>query len=118
MLMLLQIRVRDDGMPLAHIAIAIESPGWASGDNVPLMVASTVMGSWDRSHGGGTNVASKLASNCAMMNLCHSYQVKLLFHNLIFHIYGNTKWKYALSRYALKILINTKNYFVNTTATV
>ena len=64
-------------MPLAHIAIAVESPGWQSGDNVPLMVASTLVGSWDRSHGGGTSLASRLAANCATDNLCHSFQVKL-----------------------------------------
>ena len=62
-------------MPLAHVAVAVESPGWASGDNVPLMVASTVLGSWDRSHGAGTNAASKLAVHCATANLCHSFQV-------------------------------------------
>ena len=73
--MFLQIRVRDDSMPLAHIAIAVESPGWASGDNVPLMVASTVMGSWDKSHGGGANVASRLAANCSKGDLVHSFQV-------------------------------------------
>ena len=68
-------------MPLCHVAIAVESPGWASGDNVPLMVASTVLGSWDRSHGAGTNAASQLAANCATWNLCHSYQVHF-FHKL------------------------------------
>ncbi len=63
-------------MPLAHIALALEGPGWASGDNIPLMVASTLLGSWDRSHGGGVNLASKLAAYCAGADLCHSYQVR------------------------------------------
>ncbi|XP_077982614.1 mitochondrial-processing peptidase subunit beta-like [Glandiceps talaboti] len=69
-----EIRVRDDSMPLAHIAIAVESVGWAHPDTIPLMVANTLIGTWDRSHGGGTNVASKLASVCAEANLCHSFQ--------------------------------------------
>jgi processing peptidase subunit beta len=43
-----EIRIRDDDMPLAHIAIAVESTGWADADTIPLMVASTIVGNWDR----------------------------------------------------------------------
>jgi processing peptidase subunit beta len=43
-----EIRVRDDDMPLAHIALAVESPGLAHADTIPLMVASTIVGNWDR----------------------------------------------------------------------
>lgn len=56
-----EVRVRDDSLPLAHIAIAVEGCGWADQDNVPLMVANTLIGSWDRSQGGGVNNASALA---------------------------------------------------------
>jgi processing peptidase subunit beta len=35
-------------MPLAHIAIAVESTGWAHVDTIPLMVASTIIDNWDR----------------------------------------------------------------------
>ena len=69
-------------MPLVHVAIAVESPGWASGDNVPLMVASTILGNWDRSHGAGRNAASRLAANCGTMNLCHNFQVHI-FHRFL-----------------------------------
>merc|ERR1712212_1269665 len=55
------IRARDDGMPLAHIALAVEGCGWTNPDNIPLMVANTLIGSWDRSMGGGTNLASPVA---------------------------------------------------------
>lgn len=48
-----QIRVRDDKMPLAHIAIAVEAAGWCHPDTIPLMVANTLIGNWDRSFGGG-----------------------------------------------------------------
>ena len=61
-------------MPLAHVAIAVEGAEWASGDNIPLMVANTLVGSYDRSHGAGSNLASKLAANCYEKNLCHSFQ--------------------------------------------
>jgi len=66
--------VRDDSMPLAHIAIAVEACGWADSDNIPLMVANTIIGAWDRSQGGGTNNASRLATAATEDNLAHSYQ--------------------------------------------
>merc|ERR1711942_102490 len=34
------VRVRDDTMPLAHVAIAVEGCGWTNPDNIPLMVAN------------------------------------------------------------------------------
>lgn len=52
-LLLFQIRVRDDKMPMAHIAIAVEAVGWSHPDTIPLMVANTLIGNWDRSFGGG-----------------------------------------------------------------
>ncbi|KAE8616356.1 hypothetical protein XENTR_v10008780 [Xenopus tropicalis] len=48
-----EIRVRDDKMPLAHIAVAVEAVGWSHPDTIPLMVANTLIGNWDRSFGGG-----------------------------------------------------------------
>ncbi|XP_063978792.1 mitochondrial-processing peptidase subunit beta [Diachasmimorpha longicaudata] len=69
-----EIRVRDDSMPLAHVAIAVEGAGWTSADNIPLMVANTLMGAWDRSQGGGVNNATNLARASAEDGLCHSYQ--------------------------------------------
>jgi len=47
-------------MPLAHIAIAVEAAGWSDPDTIPLMVANTLIGNWDRSFGGG--VVSELLS--------------------------------------------------------
>jgi processing peptidase subunit beta len=43
-----EIKVRDDSLPLAHIAMAVEGCGWKDPDNIPLMVANTIIGSWDR----------------------------------------------------------------------
>merc|ERR1712203_500186 len=59
------VRVRDDDMPLAHVAIAVEGCGWTNPDNIPLMVANTLIGNWDRSMGGGANNSSPLAQYCA-----------------------------------------------------
>uniref|UniRef100_A0A8D8UCC6 Mitochondrial-processing peptidase subunit beta n=1 Tax=Cacopsylla melanoneura TaxID=428564 RepID=A0A8D8UCC6_9HEMI len=68
------VRVRDDSMPLAHVAIAVEGCGWENADNIPLMVANTLIGAWDRSQGSGSNNASRLASLAASENLAHSFQ--------------------------------------------
>ena len=61
-------------MPLAHIAMAVEGANWANGENIPLMVANTAIGSWDRSFGGPNNVMNQLAQRCSESDLCHSYQ--------------------------------------------
>lgn len=60
-----EVRVRDDSLPLAYFAIAFEGCGWTNQDHVPLMVANTLIGSWDRSQGGGVNNSSNLSSLCA-----------------------------------------------------
>ncbi|XP_040591143.1 mitochondrial-processing peptidase subunit beta [Mesocricetus auratus] len=69
-----EIRVRDDKMPLAHLAIAVEAVGWAHPDTICLMVANTLIGNWDRSFGGGMNLSSKLAQLACHGSLCHSFQ--------------------------------------------
>jgi len=68
------VRVRDDNMPLAHVAIAVEGCGWTNPDNIPLMVANTLIGNWDRSMGGGANNSSPLAKYCHEMGFAHSFQ--------------------------------------------
>lgn len=69
-----EIRVRDDDMRLAHVAIAVEGSSWKDADTIPLMVASTIIGSWDRSMASGGNIGSKLGQNASQHNLCHSFQ--------------------------------------------
>lgn len=67
-----ELRVQDDGMPLAHVALAVEGAGWQDPLNIPLMVANTLIGSYDRS--SGPNRASILGEKCSRLNLCHSFQ--------------------------------------------
>ena len=43
-----EIRVRDDDIRLAHVAMSVEGTSWSDADTIPLMVASTIIGSWDR----------------------------------------------------------------------
>lgn len=69
-----EIRVRDDSLPLAHIAIAVEGAGWSDPDTLTLMVASTLLGAWDRSQASAKQNATSLARASAEEDLCHSFQ--------------------------------------------
>uniref|UniRef100_A0A1A8NKP8 Mitochondrial-processing peptidase subunit beta n=1 Tax=Nothobranchius pienaari TaxID=704102 RepID=A0A1A8NKP8_9TELE len=68
------IRMRDDALPLAHIAIAVEGASASSPDIVPLMVANAIIGSYDLTYGGGKNLSSRLARIAVEDKLCHSFQ--------------------------------------------
>lgn len=46
-----EIRLHDDSVPFAHIAMALEGPTRNSPDYIPMLVAGTVIGSYDRSLG-------------------------------------------------------------------
>ncbi|XP_068598525.1 cytochrome b-c1 complex subunit 1, mitochondrial [Brachionichthys hirsutus] len=73
-----EIRMRDDDLPLAHIAIAVQGASVSSPDLVPLMLANSIIGSFDVTCGGGKNLSSRLASLAVEANLCHSFQA---FHS-------------------------------------
>lgn len=62
----------DPNVPLAHFALALEGVGWTHPDSFALMVAQTMIGSWDRASGGGKHVASPLAHLVANNDLAHS----------------------------------------------
>ncbi|TRY74971.1 hypothetical protein TCAL_11611 [Tigriopus californicus] len=68
-----EVLARDDAMPLAHVALAVEGVGWTNPDNIPLMVANTMLGNWDRSMIAGPSNASNLAKNVSAGS-CNSYQ--------------------------------------------
>ncbi|XP_069499444.1 cytochrome b-c1 complex subunit 1, mitochondrial [Ambystoma mexicanum] len=69
-----EIQYRNDDLPLAHIAIAVEGPGWNNSDNVALLVANCLIGNYDCTYGGGKNLSSTLAKYAAESNLCQSFQ--------------------------------------------
>jgi processing peptidase subunit beta len=66
------VRVRMDDMPLAHIALSVESGSWLSEHAFPLMVMQQLLGTWDRTGGAGANQASKLTQTVAELELAHS----------------------------------------------
>ncbi|KAM9859548.1 cytochrome b-c1 complex subunit 1, mitochondrial [Aulostomus maculatus] len=72
-----EVRLRDDWLPLAHIAIAVEGPSASSPDIVPLMVANSILGSYDLTYGGGEHLSSRLAQLAVKDKCCHSFQTFL-----------------------------------------
>ncbi|KAG8182104.1 hypothetical protein JTE90_018375 [Oedothorax gibbosus] len=66
-------RLVDSTMPLVHAALAVEGCGWSNPESIPLLIANILIGNWDRSHGSGGNIYSKLANNAGAKNLCHNF---------------------------------------------
>lgn len=60
-----EVRARDDSLPYAHVAIAVESCGSTSRDYLPLLLASALVGEWDKKTLGGQHNAANLASVAA-----------------------------------------------------
>lgn len=55
------VRIRNDDMPVAHMAIAFESCGWSHPDSVAFMVLQSLMGSYDRNLTTGKYSSYRLA---------------------------------------------------------
>jgi len=68
-----QITVRDDLMEHAHIALAVEGVGWSHTDYYTFMVLQTIIGSWDKTIGGGKNLSSRMSELIATHNLADSF---------------------------------------------
>lgn len=46
-----EVRIQDDSVPFAHIALAVEGPAWNSPDYIPMLISANTIGSYDRSLG-------------------------------------------------------------------
>uniref|UniRef100_A0A8C9SA11 Ubiquinol-cytochrome c reductase core protein 1 n=1 Tax=Scleropages formosus TaxID=113540 RepID=A0A8C9SA11_SCLFO len=71
-----EIRMRDDALPQAHVAIAVEGAGANNPDIIPLMVGNAIIGSCDITCNGEKvgNLSSRMARISMTEKLCHSYQ--------------------------------------------
>lgn len=68
-----EVRIRDDTLPVAHIAIAVEGVSWSSPDYYTALVAQAVIGNWDRALGTAANQGSKLSGIVSQNNLANSF---------------------------------------------
>jgi processing peptidase subunit beta len=67
------LRIRNDALPQAHVALAVEGVGWSHKDYLPLLVMQAIVGSWDRGLGAATHLSSRLSEVVAQNNLANSF---------------------------------------------
>eukprot|EP01110_Echinostelium_bisporum_P006707 TRINITY_DN26526_c0_g1_i1.p1 TRINITY_DN26526_c0_g1~~TRINITY_DN26526_c0_g1_i1.p1 ORF type:complete len:469 (-),score=231.46 TRINITY_DN26526_c0_g1_i1:48-1454(-) len=67
-----EIKVRNDELPLVYTTVAVEGVGWTHPDYYVMLVLQTLLGNWDKTAGGGNNLASRLAELVATEQLCES----------------------------------------------
>jgi processing peptidase subunit beta len=68
-----EVRLRDDTIPSAHIALAVEGVSWKDDDYFTALVAQAIIGNWDRAMGQSPFLGSKLSSQVSHHHLANSF---------------------------------------------
>ena len=68
-----EVRMRDDTIPTAHIAIAVEGVSWKDDDYFTALVTQAIVGNWDRAMGNSPYLGSKLSSFIFENKLANSF---------------------------------------------
>lgn len=68
-----EVRIRDDTMPTANIAIAVEGVSWKDDDYFTALVTQAIVGNWDRAMGSSPYLGSKLSTFVHNNNLANSF---------------------------------------------
>ena len=68
-----EVRIRDDTMPTANIAIAVEGVSWKDPDYFTALVTQAIVGNWDRAMGSSPYLGSKLSTFVHQNNLANSF---------------------------------------------
>ncbi|KAF2808210.1 mitochondrial-processing peptidase-like protein subunit beta [Mytilinidion resinicola] len=68
-----EVRIRDDTMPTANIAIAVEGVSWKDGDYFTALVTQAIVGNWDRAMGSSPYLGSKLSTFVHANGLANSF---------------------------------------------
>ena len=68
-----EVRVRDDTIPTANIAIAVEGVSWNDDDYFPALVTQAIVGNWDRAMGNAPYLGSKLSTFINEHKLANSF---------------------------------------------
>ncbi|KAI4352489.1 hypothetical protein L6164_006738 [Bauhinia variegata] len=67
-----EVRMIDDDIPLAQFAVAFEGAAWTDPDSIPLMVMQAMLGSWNKTAGGGKHMGSELAQRVGINEVAES----------------------------------------------
>ena len=68
-----EVRVRDDTIPTANIAIAVEGVSWKDDDYFVALVTQAIVGNWDRSMGNSPYLGSRLSTFVNANHLANSF---------------------------------------------
>jgi len=68
-----EVRLRDDTMGTANIAIAVEGVSWNDPDYFTALVTQAIVGNWDRSMGQSAYLGSKLSNFISQNGLANSF---------------------------------------------
>lgn len=68
-----EVRIRDDTIPTANIAIAVEGVSWKHPDYWTMLVMQAIVGSWDRTMGFASHLSSRLSGIVSKNNLANSF---------------------------------------------
>lgn len=68
-----EVRIRDDTIPTANIAIAVEGVSWKDDDYFTALVTQCLVGNWDRAMGNAPHLGSKLSGFVHAHNLANSF---------------------------------------------
>jgi len=68
-----EVRIRDDTIPTANIAIAVEGVSWKDDDYFTALVAQAIVGNWDRAMGSSPYLGSKLSTFVHENKLANSF---------------------------------------------
>lgn len=68
-----EVRIRDDTIPTANIAIAVEGVSWKDDDYFTALVTQAIVGNWDRAMGNSPHLGSKLSTFIHEHKLANSF---------------------------------------------
>ncbi|KAL9075784.1 MAG: hypothetical protein Q9157_003913 [Trypethelium eluteriae] len=68
-----EVRIRDDTMSTANIAIAVEGVSWKDDDYFTALVTQAIVGNWDRAMGNSPYLGSKLSTFINKYGLANSF---------------------------------------------
>jgi processing peptidase subunit beta len=68
-----EVRMRDDTLPTANIAIAVEGVSWKDPDYFTALVTQAIVGNWDRAMGNSPYLGSKLSTFVHQHELANSF---------------------------------------------
>ncbi|KAI2614883.1 mitochondrial-processing peptidase subunit beta [Hypoxylon sp. NC1633] len=68
-----EVRIRDDTIPSAHIALAVEGVSWNDEDYYTALVTQAIVGNYDKAMGSAPHQGSKLSSFVHHNDLANSF---------------------------------------------